>query len=360
MRAKSSSILHRLKPGAGHFFRSRHKIGQFLKTLALVAPLTFLIWIYAERAQVWEDKAQITFALTSSEPGQSAILTEPSRETPITIEMTGPRAAVERVKSELERQSNEKRLRFQLASAYSPNSEPVVSVVDLLNADSTIKTSGVSVTKATPSTITARIDAVDEREVPVKLPPDVSPNVQNVVIDPPTVRVRGPKSAVEQVLAGYNQNVVIDFSGYANQLRTPGSHVLERVPLKVPEGITAIPPRLTTVRLMVTANELEHLILSIPIVIQRPLADDGKSVVEVTPRTITNVRVRGPAESIQKLQGDAPTFFPTAVLQIRREDVGKSDLRRAVKIDGLPPNVEVIDGAREVDFTVRETADASG
>jgi hypothetical protein len=73
-------------------------------------------------------------------------------------------------------------------------------------------------------------------------------------------------------------------------------------------------------------------------------------------KTVTNVRVRGPANEIRRLQsqdGKPPEITPAAVLRLTNEDRDRSDVSRAVSIVDLPPNVTLMDAPPAVEFSVR-------
>ena len=348
----------------GQFFRSRQKASEVLKTLLFVIPLTFLIWIYAERAQVLDNgKAQVLFNVTVSEPTQTAEVVE-GGNTPITLTLSGPRAAVERLKAFFERRSTNQSLSFQLAGSYRAGTEPTIPVVDLINSDPTVQASGVTITEAVPPAVKVKIDRLVTRDVPIRLPADLSRNLQNVVLDPTTVRVRGPESVLATYFSEYSEPVTANLSAYASTLNTPGPHVLEQVPIQLPkdlpkDAVSVSPAAMKSIRFDVSASESDFVIPSVPIATMRLLTLEGRGVVESNTRTITNVRVRGPIESIRKLGGDVPEVRPVAVLRITPENVRAGRGNAAVQVTDLPPNVVVIEQPAPVEFTIRPDGDAN-
>jgi hypothetical protein len=66
-----------------------------LKTFAWVAPLTILIWVYAEREQVVQKEVTIPIAVKSTDPGRIVSL-RPGDESIVAF-IEGPRLAVDRV-----------------------------------------------------------------------------------------------------------------------------------------------------------------------------------------------------------------------------------------------------------------------
>src|SRR4051812_25126512 len=67
----------------------------FMKTFAWVAPLTILIWVYAEREQVVQRETTIPIAVKSTDPNRIVSL-KPGDESILAF-VGGPRLAVDRV-----------------------------------------------------------------------------------------------------------------------------------------------------------------------------------------------------------------------------------------------------------------------
>ena len=79
---------------------SRDRLISFLKTLVWVAPLTLLIWVYAEREQVWTtENESIPFELVSSDPTRIVSLKGVDKN--LMVDLQGPRARVEEVLEKL-------------------------------------------------------------------------------------------------------------------------------------------------------------------------------------------------------------------------------------------------------------------
>lgn len=342
---------------------TRQRTLELLKTLTLVLPLTVLIWIYAERAQTSTEKASVFFDVTSSDPDQWATVTDPVN-TPVTVELNGPRAKVDALKNELERISADRRLRVPLTAKFPSGSEPPVSVVGLFNNFVNVRNSGVTVTSATPATVKVKIDPLVPVNKPVRLPDDMPASlrnaIRNLVIEPATVEVRGPQTELDKI-----DSIPLDLTRfYAKIAQSPqGPQKLTDVPLSLPRGgprLTSTPASIASVRFDVSANETEYVIPSLPIVVQMPLPMNGKVTVTPREKTVTNVKVRGPSDQVDKLrpQGTAaPQVVPTAVLAIRPEDVNAlTTPQREVEVINLPPGVQVIGDKRLIEFTVKDIA----
>src|SRR5262245_57673087 len=98
IRAEGSSLRRWLRNAS-----SRESILSTIKTLAWVAPLTVLIWIYAEREQLFIDPGvPIPIAVTSGDPTRVVTLIRPA-EKMIMADLEGPRSRVEALKASLGR-----------------------------------------------------------------------------------------------------------------------------------------------------------------------------------------------------------------------------------------------------------------
>src|SRR5215207_6828460 len=93
----------------------RQQLVDALKAFLWVAPLTILIWIYAEREQlVTQKNFPIPVEVRSADPRQVITVTRPA-DGSITAELVGPRAQLDRVREEFGRNSDA-RARIEIGS----------------------------------------------------------------------------------------------------------------------------------------------------------------------------------------------------------------------------------------------------
>src|SRR3954466_12407629 len=81
---------------------TREQFTNFLKNLVWVAPLTLLIWVYAEREQT-VTLGPVTFPLEvrTTDPNKLATLRKPQDKN-VVVELSGPRARLDRVRELLQ------------------------------------------------------------------------------------------------------------------------------------------------------------------------------------------------------------------------------------------------------------------
>ncbi|HEX8340374.1 MAG TPA: hypothetical protein VF624_05650 [Tepidisphaeraceae bacterium] len=339
--------------------RSRHRAVESLKTLALVCPLTLLIWVLAERASLSTGSAEVVFEVALTDPNLDATITDPGDKT-LKLQMSGPRARLDALKAELANRSKAGPVRFPVETKYAAGSEPIIPTINLVSSDPLIEQSGVTVTFATPTNVRLSVDAIVPREIPVRLPDDAAAKVNNVVIDPPTIAVRGPQATLARLFPPENNWIVLDLAPTHPALAKTGAQQLRDVPLRVPieKGLNVRDKVVRTVRFDVAQSESEYVIPAVAIQVLKPNRIEGSAVVRLGQKTVTNIRVRGPEDAISRLRDPGPTATPIAVLRIRPEDVGREGLRRDVEILDLPPGVTKVDGVVEVEFGVGESGAA--
>lgn len=328
---------------------ARHHVGEFLKTMVVVAPLTVLIWIYAERSQVTDETHQVAIDFRSADPAKlAAIITD---RTPLVLDLKGSRSQISRMKEDFARRAASGQLIATLPSNYSQPGDVTIDMATLLNSDPTFNNYGVAITKVTPSIARVKLDPYKDVQLTVVLPPDID-GIQQVVFDPPKVIAHGPQTELSELRA----EIAVDKASIQQLARQPGQQSTDIVPLVLPaSGLISIRPPRVSVSFEVSSDKPGN-IPAVPISIQQPVTFTNRWTVLIKGQlTVTNVRVQGPAKAVDLLLpngNDEPKVKLTAVLVVKQEDAGKT-VRRAVEFQGLPPNVKVISTDHEVEFEVR-------
>lgn len=329
---------------------SRRRVMEFLKTMLVVAPLTLLIWIYAERSQVKPDSAQISVVLAPA--NQALAPTEPIALSLDIIE--GPPNQLARFKEELNQRSAAGQLRINLPQIYDAGDNPIDTKL-LLNGDPVLGSYGVQITKVTPPILRVHIDKITWKTLTVSMPQtsDVPPNVQEVKFEPSTVNASGPESIMERDYPGNNPKIFIDITNLKQKFATPGSHTEPNVPVVLPRDgrFTIDKPRISVVKFDVSSDDAEVTVPSAFIAVQQPLAQQGKWQVKLSEQVIQNVKLRGPKTIVQKYErGEEPL---TAVLRVSQDDIatgGGTD--RKLEFVDLPSDVEVKSGPYSMNFSL--------
>src|SRR5687768_7470823 len=139
------------------------------KSLLWVAPLTVLIWIYAERAQLTDlTNYPITVEVKNKDPKKLAILVTPP-DGQISVDLSGPRAQLDALRDSLDPRAGYGPIVIEVPGDLPPGRHQIPS--SLVSDEQRFES--VSVDGSSPAYLEVMIDPIVEREVPVTAPPDV-------------------------------------------------------------------------------------------------------------------------------------------------------------------------------------------
>lgn len=174
---------------------SRENLVAAAKTLAWVAPLTILIWVYAEREQQTNMGQNVLIEVEMPPAsGKVATIINP-KDKVLMVELRGPRAQLDAIKSRLSRRDAVPPVRLELEPNLAPDVHSL-SAVPLLEQSAFFSEYGVRVLNSTPAMITFAVDEVQTVEIPVRNPPQATNIEPGTVFDPPTVKFTGPKNLI--------------------------------------------------------------------------------------------------------------------------------------------------------------------
>jgi hypothetical protein len=333
--------------GAGRVLlnpRWSHRVRDVLTTLAWVVPLTLLIWLYAEREQLSRTTLVVSVQLTPGKPNE--IIT-PSRTT-ATLTLTGPRARLESLRASVTGQP------LALPVLRSPGRDHELQLTTLLSDLPALQRSGITVTKCEPAILNVFVDEYVEREVPVTAPALRADLQAPPVFEPRSVRVRAPATELQRRLAAGEPIAVAEMATLP-QLRQPGTHTVPSVPIRpLGETVSFSPASVKVEFGIVEQQTRQYRIPSVIIEVRKPLAVEGKLLVDVNPAVLTNVEVVGPAAVIDQMERDAVRgIAPVAILRISAENIAARRGTKSVQFD-LPEGVRVVGELRNVEFTITE------
>jgi hypothetical protein len=330
----------RVRAWARHTF-SREQLWSSAKSFAWVAPLSILIWVYAEQTFRTDRPNQpIPFTIRTNDPRQ--LVTMISRDnsigdTSIMATLEGPRAALDNVVSHLVPERVEPRRRDRAdESKYRSGEEYAIEAARIRDTDM-FKNSGVVVSAESPPTLRFRIDQLVDQAVDVRpsLPPETFASPP--LFEKSSVRVMLPKRLLDG-LGGEPLVAYADLSRF-DEVRTPGAHTLTNVPvvlgndsLRQADHVTITPDRVTA-KIDVKNAERQSKIDSVPIFVSGP------------PTLLREV----PGGDGQAVHPERPDQRPTrrdrpdrqrnvrrplkAELEVTADDVLKGRLPRAVRIE---------------------------
>jgi hypothetical protein len=354
---------------AHHFRRwsrdtfTRENVVSNLKTLAWVVPLTFLVWVYAEREQISTYKDEpLPFELVSLDPNRTVTLSRGDKN--LIVDLQGPQARVQDVLQKIRGGQNEtpRGIRLEVDPSLPANKEHEINAAALLRSQKIFSDYGLTVLGCQPAWLLVKIDELVERDAKVTSPPSIKNLEGSSAFDPPVVKIRGPKSKLDEAAAQNNNQLVVYADIPDDVLKTAGHRNLAEVTLQRPtnlldDRIVIATTQKVKASLDVRAADVTGKIDSMPIFLEFPDAvaqkiESGQWKVDrnVFKPYLGNVHVVGPKEIIDRI--NLPEFAPRpkATIEVSTSDVGEAK-PKTLRYE-LPKGVEVADEdmKRTVDF----------
>ena len=347
---------------------SRESLVSSFKSLLWVAPLTCLIWIYAEQRQVVPmTGVPLNVEVRNNEPGRVVRMVSPSGGS-IHVDMMGPQADVEQVRRWL--QSNN--IPIDVDRNLSPGEHPIFLLSEL-NRLPRVVSLGITISNCVPPEATVYVDPITTIEnVEVKARPEDTRTLGSPpIFNPPRIRISGPASVLE---AANNQAkaqgsalvAYANFSPFKQNLTEPGKHALSAlavstsVPIDDLQHVRLLPPAVSAdIEVEIDKAEVK---LTLPylrvLAAYRPeaggKADQYKAVYDPT---LTNVTVSGPEQQIALLQdpNNPPTPAPAAIFEVNYNEIDNPNPAPAPVIFQLPPGVHVMeqDAQRKITYSFK-------
>lgn len=335
---------------------TRDKLSHVFRRLAWVAPLTLLIWIYAERQQERHQTVRFPVELALNTPDR--VILGPSDRF-ITAELRGPAAQLEIVKNQLLQSADKPAVSIPLDQNITAGSHEIRTA--LIGNDPLFRTHAVSIDTAEPQTLTVYVDEVVNRELPVRVPPNLMNVLDgNPAFDPPRVRIRGPRTDLDRGAADGMLDAFADLSG-RESLKIPGVHDEKAIPIITPlrgPNVTVSPTKVNAT-LKVRPADVTTTWSTMPIWINTPPGFSDKYRITLTNPTLKDVHLTGPAETISAMQQESFRPKPKARIDVSNADLPAGETRvKVVQFDDLPKGVSVTtaDAQRLAEFKIQDAA----
>ena len=324
-----------------------------LKSLAWVAPLTLVIWIWAEREQlVTMTNQQLTIQARSTDPTRvvrfvDLMTGQPSLRTIVHADLKGPQGAIDKVRDSIEATGSAVEIEVD---HNIPDGIHPISISELINNAARFKANGVSVSNVMPHELTVRVDPVKEMLVRVTPPPSVTNLTAPPVFTPAEVRVSGPRSVLDDAQRDGRLQVFAQLDRF-RELSQPGHKTLSSVPLKVslPDPDVHVLTAVVSAEVDVREKDIQGTIPYVRLLAAYPLIGASRQfeAVPSTPApTLPNVPVVGPKEIIDQLVKDKYEPRPTATFEVNLNDTANPDAERSATLKyELPEGVHLAPGA---------------
>jgi hypothetical protein len=323
---------------------SREQLLSSLKSFLWVAPLTILIWVYAEREQADKiDNQVIIFSLTSNDPRNLVTLITP-QEPSLMAELRGSRIQLEAVKKALDPRGGPPVTISLSAELYKAGGGPYTVPASIIGDHDIFSSNNVTVSNISPAQLKFNVDQLVTEELAVQTPPLTNfPNLAgSPVIEPLNAQVTGPKSLLDIEKQRGELRVVADFSSYG-ELKTPGTHTLT-VPLTMPFTHPNLTIQPSSAKVTLTVQELtkEFRKEAIPIYATYPHGLAKLYTAEYD-ESLRSVTFQGPPAVIAQMEQDIPAMQPKARFEVSRPTASRpagTDVQTELKFD-LPEGVRV-------------------
>jgi hypothetical protein len=326
---------------------SREQLLSSLRSLVWVAPLTVLIWIYAEREQVDRAPAQLQVEVRSGSPGQVARLAD-SGGGRVIATIRGPKAKVSQAVEALQAGVP---VQIFIGGGRQPGFHDI-EIPALIERDPRLRDNGLSVVTCNPGMIRVEVDALREELLDVKIRPDVQPLLNGPpLFDPPKIKVTAPASAFDKAAKG----AAYVEAELPQDLRTPGRHGPVAIRISV-AGLTGpdVTPRQTSVNATFEVRDADErtVLNSIPVkmLITPELGDAYK--VTADRKFDQGVPVYGSPEAIRQLKNGELSVKPEASFSVTSADVPAGKVTRKLEYV-LPDGIHMLEQDKKtINFTI--------
>jgi hypothetical protein len=325
------------------------QVVHFLKTLVWVAPLTLLIWIYAERENsVKAPPESVSIDVKTSDSNRLVTLRRPPDKN-IIVELEGPRAKLDKVHEELQPKANGKAaVQIEVDPLIGLGGQELLTVGQINNLP-IFKNNGVTVKSAQPPYLFVDIDRFEEADAQVVAPKELADVLENARFVPDTVKIRAPSQLLHKAEADLKGNpltVTADIAKRAELKGKTGKVDLEGVLVywTYRENVTISPARVAA-NLVIRQQYVQYTLpKAVPIVKETPFDFENRYFVDYL-SSIPNVVVKGPADVIEELKKGGASKI-RARLEIKGNDPPRTQIKRPLEFN-LPQGVTLTDETAE-------------
>jgi hypothetical protein len=271
-----------------------------LKTFLWVAPLTALIWIYAEREQLKPAEVGVQIKLLSKSTDRIITVTSPE-DKKVFLDVQGPSASLDELRDALAKGPLDVSVNPDIGYAGD------ISIAEAITKSDLFKSHAVEVKAARPP-VNIKVEAKVARRIPVQARQE-DKSLGAPTFEPDSVVIEGPKDVLDD---RQNQNLVALANLTVFKNKRPDTYV-EEVPIFLSRPLGNITMRETVRAKLTIANSETANLSAIPIYLQLPalVLQSDKYRITTTPETLQGIEVTGPPDAIAQLRQKK---FPAAVV----------------------------------------------
>jgi len=312
-----------------------------LRTFLLVAPVTALIWVFAEAESLRATPRlplELVFAPTPGSDRIVDVANSTGSGVRVEVVLEGSAAALDQA---------ERALRGPVVLTLGVDTVPrepgahLIKLADALAAVPALRDRGISIRSITPDTVTIIVDQLITRDLPVEFPlagevdgpPDVKPR---------TVRLTLP--AADDIRLPTDAAAIAHLDDETWSRLIPGRReTITGVRLALPPGIAGsrharLDPPVADVALTVRTRTASIKLPTVPVSLRLSPTEVNtwEVVVPEQDRLLTDITVSGPADQIRQLQDKALTVL--AVVSLNFEELERGIPSKDAILTTDPPS----------------------
>ena len=322
----------------------REKLNEGFRTFMWVAPLTALIWIYAERAQIAPLEVTVKVRVVSNSPDRVVTMLSPMDRS-VTLDLRAPRAGLDAIR---ERLTSVREVEVTIPEDIAPGFEGDISITDRIERNPIFQEWAVDVERSFPQ-VRIKVEKKASRDLPIRPKPEDMSSFANATFDPPTVRIEGPQSYIDRIKPDQVAHADLDkFRAYKSG---PYEDMVSVIGF-AEENVSKDPPRVKAT-VEIRSGDKETL-NSVGVHVSIPAPQLKALPAVITNPTLPNVEVSGPQAQLARLRGPTPEFVARVNVAIELGDLQQPRFTKRLTAANyvLPPDVTVVNPNREIVFTV--------
>jgi hypothetical protein len=320
---------------------------QGLKTFLWVAPLTILIWIYAEREQIITMTVQAGVQVQTINPSERIAIVP--KDLSYSLDLQGPRAILDSIRAQLATGQ-----KLDLVVNEDPGFNGEIPIVDRIARNDLLTKNAVKVTSARPPTLSARVEIRRSINVPIQ---PREPIVGTTTFDPPSVSIFGPDSIINDSRIRDNLKVYADMSRFIG-LKPDQYQDTVNLSINPANDNLYLDRKTANVKVEVQTASLEKLRFRVDVCLPSAILDDDKIKIRVRKLLLPNITVTGSPIGIEMLHNGS--FPATVTIELPIDEVTKPPINKTLTIRlkpenyHLPPNVTVTNPEQDIVVDISE------
>ena len=173
---------------------SRDSLVAGIKTSTWLVPLTILIWIYAEREQIYNAEDRTIPIEVRSGNDRYVEMRMPMNDKNVMATLSGPRGRVEEILQRIQPNGERPTVVITIDQSLPPGEVHRLDTAQLLASAPIFARSGVTIKNCKPAQVPVFVDQYKEYEAEVQPPEKMTNLVGTPIFEPPKVRIRAPSS----------------------------------------------------------------------------------------------------------------------------------------------------------------------